>query len=126
MGMNQSRLGNYELQERLGAGVVGEVWKAFDTQQRHYVAIKIIPINAQAGGDFASRFYREGQILATLHHPNIVPVQNFRIAQGENEAYIITDYVEGPSLIPVLLPPPKGLSPAFARMLSCSESISHE
>lgn len=114
MGMNQSRLGNYELQERLGAGVVGEVWKAFDTQQRHYVTIKILPINAQSGADFTSRFYREGQILSALHHPNIAAVQNFRVSQSENEAYIITDYVEGPSLADFLnttarvgkIPPP--------------------
>lgn len=114
MGMNQSRLGNYELQERLGAGVVGEVWKAFDTQRRHYVAIKIVPINMQAGEDVTSRFYREGQALAALHHPNIAPIQNFRISQSGSEAYIIADYVEGPSLADYLnsgaragkMPPP--------------------
>lgn len=98
MSMSQRRIGKYELQQRLGDGAVGETWKAFDGSQRHYVAIKIIPANAQGGEDFSSRFYREGQILTTLQHPNIVPVRDFRLLQDGNEAYIIMDYVEGTSL----------------------------
>src|SRR3989440_6617978 len=98
MGMNQRRLGKYELQERLGSGAVGEIWKAFNTQQRCYVTIKIIPVNAQISADFAPRFYHEAHILAALHHSTIVPVQDFRMSQSGNEAYIVMDYVEGPSL----------------------------
>lgn len=98
MGMNRSRLGKYELRERLGPGAVGEIWKAFDTQQRRYVAIKIIQVNAQTSADFTQRFYREAEILAALRHPNIVPVQDYRVEQSGSEAYIIMDYVEGPSL----------------------------
>src|SRR2546421_6690711 len=98
MGTNQSHLGKYKLQERLGRSVVGETWKAFDTQERRDVAIKIIPVDAQTGADFTSRFYREAQALVTLQHPNIVPVRDFRVAQNGSEAYIISDYVDGPSL----------------------------
>ncbi len=114
MGMNQSRLGKYELRERLGSGAVGKIWKAFDTQQRRYVAIKIIPGNAQTSTDFTQRFYREAEILTALRHPNIVPIQDFRVAQSGSEAYIIMDYVEGASLADYLsatahmgkIPPP--------------------
>ncbi len=98
MSMYQRRIGKYEVQERLGHGAVGEIWKAFDTQQRCYVAIKIIQVNAQAGADFTSGFYREAQTLAALHHPNIVPIQDFRVSQSGSEAYLIMDYVEGQSL----------------------------
>jgi eukaryotic-like serine/threonine-protein kinase len=98
MGMNQRRLGKYELQERLRPGAVGEVWKAFDTQQRLYVTIKIISVNAQTSTDFVPRFQREAQILVALRHPNIVPVQDFYMSQSGNEACIIMDYVEGPTL----------------------------
>ncbi len=98
MSINPGRIGKYELQERLVSGAVGEIWKAFDTQQRHYVAMKIIPINVQTSTDFTPRFYREAGVLAALRHPNIVPVQDFRVAQSGNEAYIIMNYVEGPSL----------------------------
>ncbi|HLJ32373.1 MAG TPA: protein kinase [Ktedonobacteraceae bacterium] len=117
MGMNQRRLGKYELQERLGPGAVGEVWKALDTQQQRYVAIKIIPVTAQNSADFAPRFYQEAQILATLRHPHIVPILDFSTRQDMREAYIIMDYVEGPSLADYLsetadvgkIPPPAGI-----------------
>src|SRR6266496_1172454 len=114
MGMNQRHLGKYELQERLESGAVGEVWKAFNTQQRCYVTLKIIPVNAETGTDFTPRFYREAQILAALHHPHIVPILDFHMSQSGSEAYIIMDYVEGPSLADYLsatahvgkIPPP--------------------
>lgn len=98
MGMNQRRIGKYELQERLGGDAFGEVWKAFDTQQHRYAAFKIIPVNAQTSADFTPRFYHEAQILAALRHPHIVPIQDFRMSNSGSEAYIIMDYVEGPSL----------------------------
>src|SRR5947209_13719365 len=97
MSMYQRRLGKYELQERVARGA-GEVWKAFDTQQRRYVAIKILSVNAQTSADFTPRFYREAQTLAALRHPNIVQVHDFYMAQSGSEAYLIMDYVEGPSL----------------------------
>lgn len=98
MGMNQRRLGKYELQERLGSGAVGEIWKAFNTQQHRYVTIKIIPVKAETSADFTPRFYREAQMLAELRHPAIVAIQDFHMSQSGSEAYIIMDYVEGPSL----------------------------
>ncbi len=114
MGMYQRRLGKYELQERLESGAVGEVWKAFNTQQRCYVTLKIIPVNAETGADFTPRFYREAHMLAALHHPHIVPIQDFHLSPSGSEAYIIMDYVEGPSLADYLsatahvgkIPPP--------------------
>lgn len=116
MSMNPRRLGKYELRERLGPGAVGEIWKAFDTQKHRYVAIKVIPVNTQTSTDFTQRFYHEAEIFASLRHPNIVPILDFRVAQNESEAYIIMDYVEGPSLADYLnasahtrkiLPPPE-------------------
>ena len=114
MGMNQRRLGKYELQERLGSGAVGEIWKAFNTQQHCYVTIKITPVNIETSPDFTPRFYREAQVLAALRHPNIVSIQDFHMSQSGSEAYIIMDYVEGPSLADYLsttahmgkIPPP--------------------
>ena len=102
MAINQRRVGKYELQQRLADGAMGEVWKAFDTQQRRYVAIKVVTVNAPDSADFTSRFYHEAQILTTLHHPHIVPVQDFRVLQGGSEAYLIMDYVEGSSLVDYL------------------------
>src|SRR2546421_13127027 len=98
MGMNQRRLGKYELQERLGSGAVGEIWKAFNTQQHCYVTIKITPVNIETSPDFAPRFYREAQMLAALRHPDIVAIQDFHMSESGSEAYIIRYYGGGPSL----------------------------
>jgi len=98
MSTNPGRIGKYELQERLVSGAVGEIWKAFDTQQHTYVAIKIIPVTEQTSTDFTQRFYREAEVLVALHHPNILQVQDFRVSQSGSQAYLIMDYVEGPSL----------------------------
>ena len=52
MSIGSRRIGKYELQERLGQGGMGEVWKAFDTELRRYVAIKIIRADLQSDPDF--------------------------------------------------------------------------
>src|SRR6059058_3780105 len=102
MNTNPHRFGKYELQERLGQSSLTEVWKAFDTQSRRYVAIKFFHPGLQADPEFATRFLREGQVIAFLHHPNIVQVQTFSISQPpesvSSSAYIVMDYIEGQTL----------------------------
>jgi len=94
-------LDKYELLERLGQGDIVETWKAFDTQQKRNVAIKILHVNLQADADFPTRFIRQAQRLIALRHPNIVHMHDFRIAQSspsETVAYMVMDYVEGQTL----------------------------
>lgn len=94
--------GRYELQELLGQGGMAEVWKAFDTQTRQYVAIKFLHANSRADPDFGARFQREAQTLALLRHPNIVQYHDFFVAQppgtGNTTASIVMDYVDGGTL----------------------------
>lgn len=96
------RLGKYELQEKLGRGGMGEVWKAFDTQLQRNVAIKLLHADLQSDPNFVSRFQREAQVIASLHHPNIVQIYDFQVSQPpESEsttAYMVMDYVEGQTL----------------------------
>ena len=80
------RLGKYELQERLGRGGMAEVYKALDTQLQRFVAIKLLHTSLQTDPNFISRFQREAQVIAALHHPNIVLVyirKDFIIAHLE-------------------------------------------
>ncbi len=101
MSTNARRLGKYELQEQLGHGGMAEVWKAFDIQLHRYVAIKILHANLQEDPDFVTRFEREAQLIASLHHPNIVQLHDFQIASQEantTTAYMVMDYVEGETL----------------------------
>ena len=82
MSTNPQRLGKYELLERLGQGGMAEVWKARDTQLQRYVAIKILHANLQEDPNFITRFEREAQLIASLHHPNIVQVHDFEVARS--------------------------------------------
>src|SRR5215467_2005926 len=95
-------LGKYELQERLGRGGMGEVWKAFDPQLRRYVAIKVLNADLRAEPDFVARFTREAQLVASLHHPNIVQIHDFQSSDtpdgNSSIAYMVMDFVGGTTL----------------------------
>src|SRR5581483_4011258 len=99
---SSKRLGKYELRERLGSGGMAEVWKAFDTQLQRFVAIKLLHTKLQADANFTSRFQREAQVIASLHHPNIVQIHDFQVEQGsegENPIfYMVMAYIEGQTL----------------------------
>src|SRR6478609_996285 len=96
------RLGKYELRERLGRGGMAEVWKALDTQLQRYVAIKLLHTNLQADANFVARFQREAQVIASLHHPNIVQIHDFQVEQpspGDSPIfYMVMAYIEGQTL----------------------------
>ncbi|MGH2479359.1 MAG: protein kinase domain-containing protein, partial [Ktedonobacteraceae bacterium] len=99
--MEPERLGKYELLERLGRGGMGEVWKAHDTQLRRYVAIKLLNAAYQDKSDFVTHFMREAQLVASLHHPNIVQIHDFQLINAQDsgsKAYMVMDYVEGGTL----------------------------
>src|SRR3989449_6122314 len=101
MSIRPRRLGKYELQQQLGHGGMAEVWKALDTQLQRYVAIKLLHANLKEDPHFIARFEREAQLIASLHHPNIVQIHDFQIASSEEEgtlAYMVMDYVEGQTL----------------------------
>ncbi|HEY0754566.1 MAG TPA: protein kinase [Ktedonobacteraceae bacterium] len=102
MNTNPGYTGRYELQELLGQGGMAEVWKAFDIQTRQYVAIKFLHANLRVDPDFATRFQREAQTIASLRHPNIVQYQDFFISQppgtGNTTASVVMDYVDGGTL----------------------------
>jgi len=96
------RLGKYELRERLGHGGMAEVWKAFDTQLKRYVAIKILHPKLLEDPNFVTRFELEAQLIASLHHPNIVQIHDFQVSRSPESdrtfAYMVMAYVEGGTL----------------------------
>ena len=65
------RLGPYEIASRIGAGGMGEVWKARDTRLDRSVAIKILPAELSQNAQLKSRFEREAKTISQLNHPNI-------------------------------------------------------
>ena len=102
MSTNSGPAGRYELQELLGKGGMAEVWKAFDTATRQYVAIKFLHASPRTDPDFAARFQREIQAIASLRHPNIIQYHDVSIAQppgtGNTTASIVMDYIAGGTL----------------------------
>ena len=72
-----ARLGAYEIVGLLGAGGMGEVYRARDTRLNRDVALKVLPELFAADPDRLARFKREAQVLASLNHPNIAAIYGF-------------------------------------------------
>lgn len=110
-----TRLGPYEILGSLGAGGMGEVYKARDTRVDRSVAIKILPGGTSRTSDAESRFEREARALAALSHPRICSL--FEFTRIDGEALLIMEYLEGQLLSERLtkgrLPLPDALRIAF-------------
>jgi tetratricopeptide (TPR) repeat protein/predicted Ser/Thr protein kinase len=91
-----AHLGIYRLIAPLGAGGMGEVWKAEDTRLGRTVAIKILPAAVAAESEAMARLRREARTAAQLNHPNIATIHAFDEAEGR--LYIVMEYAEGESL----------------------------
>ncbi|QBD79267.1 serine/threonine protein kinase [Ktedonosporobacter rubrisoli] len=104
MSMTPKRLDKYELLERLGHGGVAEVWKALDVKLQRFVALKLLKPDLREDPNFITRFQREAQLIASLHHPNIVQIHDFQVFQPSDNsgslpiAYMVMDYIEGQTL----------------------------
>jgi predicted Ser/Thr protein kinase len=88
----QVSIAHYRLLARLGAGGMGEVWRALDTRLNREVAIKILPEAFASDPDRRARFEREAQVLAALNHPNIAQVYGFE------ERALVMELVNGETL----------------------------
>ena len=91
-----SRLGVYEVVGLLGAGGMGEVYRARDTRLDRQVAIKVLPEAFRADPERVARFEREAKLLASLNHQNIAGI--YGLEQADAEQFIVMELVEGPTL----------------------------
>ncbi|HTS03466.1 MAG TPA: protein kinase, partial [Thermoanaerobaculia bacterium] len=78
------RLGPYEILAPLGAGGMGEVYRARDSRLGRDVAVKVLPEDLLEGEETRQRFEREAKLLATLNHPNIAAVYSFEEIPGSS------------------------------------------
>src|ERR1700687_1572902 len=96
-----TRLGPYEILSAVGAGGMGEVYRARDTRLDRVVAIKILPDHLADRTELRERFEREARTVASLNHPHICTLHD--IGRQDGTDYLVMEYLEGETLAQRLL-----------------------
>src|SRR2546426_11635390 len=91
-----TKLGPYEIISPLGAGGMGEVWRARDTRLNREVAVKVLPASFANDVDRLMRFEQEARATSALNHPNIVTI--YELGEVEAGRFIVMELVEGRTL----------------------------
>jgi serine/threonine-protein kinase len=121
-----SRLGPYEILSPLGAGGMGEVYRAKDPRLGRDVAIKVLPASFSADPDRLRRFEQEARAAGVLNHPNITAV--YDIGTHEDSPYVVQELLEGETLRTALagekLPPRKAID--YALQIAHGLAAAHE
>jgi len=123
-----SRIGPYEILSLIGAGGMGEVWRATDPRIGRDVAIKVLPPSFSAAPDRVSRFEQEARATGTLNHPNLVTIHEF--GRHEDASYIAMELLEGDTLRDKLAPAGTRVAPRkaidYATQIAQGLSAAHE
>jgi eukaryotic-like serine/threonine-protein kinase len=91
-----TRLGPYEITSPIGAGGMGEVWRARDSKLNRDVAIKVLPASLAGDSAYMARFTREAQLLAALNHSNIAAI--YGIEESDSTPALVMELVDGQTL----------------------------
>ena len=91
-----TRVGPYEITAQIGAGGMGEVYRATDTNLKRPVAIKVLPASVAADAERLARFQREAEVLAALHHPNIAVI--YGLERSGDTTGLVMELVDGEDL----------------------------
>ena len=114
-------LGPYQVESPLGAGGMGEVYKARDTRLDRTVAIKVLPEHVAADPDLKQRFEREAKTVAALSHPNICPV--FDVGSQDGIDFLVMEYLEGETLAQRLEKGALGLDQALQVAIEIADAL---
>ena len=110
--MNREQLAHYRIIGSLGAGGMGEVYRARDEQLDRDVAVKVLPSSSFDDPTARARLVREAQAAAALNHPNICTV--YEVGEADGQTYIAMELVEGQTLSAKLLGGPLPARPGRA------------
>ena len=91
-----TRLGPYAIESPIGAGGMGEVYKATDTRLERTVPIKVLPAHVASDPDLKQRFEREAKTISSLNHPHICTLYEFDTQDGAD--FLVMEYLEGETL----------------------------
>jgi eukaryotic-like serine/threonine-protein kinase len=119
-------VGPYRVEALLGAGGMGEVYRARDTKLNRDVALKVLPDSFTCDPERLARFAREAHVLASLNHPNIAAIHGFE-DRGDVHALVL-ELVEGPTLADRIARGPLTLTDALpiARQIADALAVAHE
>jgi len=122
-----TRLGPYEIQAAIGAGGMGEVYKARDTRLDRTVAIKILPAELSADPERRARFEREARAVAALSHPHICTLHDIgthpSTGSGQATLFLVMEHLAGESLADRLLKGPLPLAQALDIAAQIAEAL---
>src|SRR6476660_6865737 len=116
-----ARLGPYEIVAAIGAGGMGEVYRARDTNLGREVAIKVLPVALTSDHDRLARFAREAQVLASLNHPNIASI--YHVEETREGPALVMELVEGETLADRIAHGPIPIDEALAIAKQIAEAL---
>src|SRR5579863_8080397 len=116
-----TRSGPYEVVALIGAGGMGEVYKARDTRLDRIVAIKVLPAHLADKPELRERFEREARTIAGLNHPHICTLHD--IGQQDGTDFLVMEYVEGETLATRLLKGPLPLEQVLQYAMEISDAL---
>src|SRR6202158_77106 len=115
------RLGPYEILSSVGAGGMGEVYRARDTRLDRIVAIKVLPGHLADRSELRERFEREARTIASLNHPHICTL--FDIGQQDGIDFLVMEYLEGETLATRMLKGPLPLEQVLQYAIEISDAL---
>jgi len=119
--LSGKRLGPYEILSAIGAGGMGEVYRARDTRLERIVAVKILSDNLAGRAELRERFDREARTVASLNHPHICTL--YDIGQQDGIDYLVMEYLEGETLAERLKEGPLPLEQVLRYAVEISDAL---
>ncbi len=116
-----TKLGPYEIQSPLGAGGMGEVYRARDTRLDRTVAIKILPSHLSENAEAKQRFDREARTISSLNHPNVCTL--FDVGHQDGTDFLVMEYLEGETLADRLRKGPLPMEQVFKYGIEICEGL---
>ena len=116
-----TRLGPYEIVAQVGAGGMGDVYKATDPRLNRTVAIKVLGAQYSESVDFKQRLEREAQTLAALKHPHICTL--YDVGEADGLRYLVIEYVEGETLAARLSRGPMGMEETLRVAIAIADAL---
>jgi eukaryotic-like serine/threonine-protein kinase len=116
-----TKLGPYEIQSQLGAGGMGEVYRALDTRLNRTVAIKVLPAHLSSSAELKQRMEREARAISSLNHPHIC--QLYDIGSHQGTQFLVMEFLEGETLAQRLRKGPMPLHEVYKIGIAVAQAL---